>query len=235
MTYQPIKHYDTNEKKLKKGFLPIRCKNCYFKNLDIFTAKRYCRIHEDEIRYIDYKSCTMPQRHKEEREKLKASTWTTFNQYITKPFYNDLLKDFFWDNLIYNDFEVIIHTFKVWELLAILSASQTVPFLVECLNKEDQNKAQEKMDSVLENPEVLLDNLNAHQEMKEDSAYDYATAIILKNYFSSRTRNNEMKSYYEKLNNNPSIETIAHITERIIKNNILEETNSNIGAYQKKI
>ena len=53
------------------------------------------------------------------------------------------------------------------------------------------------MDSVLENPEVLLDNLNAHQAINEDSAYDYATAIILKNYFDSRTRNNEMKSYYE--------------------------------------
>ncbi len=91
------------------------------------------------------------------------------------------------------------------------------------------------MDSVLENPEVLLDNLNAHQAINEDSAYDYATAIILKNYFDSRTRNNEMKSYYEELNNNPSIETITHITEKIIKNNILEETISNIGFYQKKI
>lgn len=224
------KNYEEKEEKETKITMPKKCLNC------AYCICKYCSINKNQnIINLDSSiidNCNEMKRLIGRREQLRRSTWKPINKLLLKAILSDYEPDSNIE-LIYNNFELTISKFTIWEIIAVLSWSEgnilkvgkLIPF------REYNNIFKYYLEYI---DDLYYGKIEEFCEVsnQDDSSCDYATLILLKNFLSRFRDNENAICIQEMLTKDSSLEDVLSAITLLYEVGLL---TSDSKEYQRKL
>lgn len=232
-TYKRIEKEKKEKEEREKNKIPLKCKNCAYRFFN------FCFQKEEDITKIDQltvNKCSEMENLIERRKLLKKAKWSEINKTILKILLSNM-DPHSNSALIYQNFDIMVQTFEVWELLTILAhTDEEPPFRADQLIPiKDYLEICERYKKYIKDLENGKLKLMENNQLPIDNTCDYATLILLKNFLHILKDNENAQFIQEMLTRDSSVNDIEAAISLLLEEGLLDTKSNNFKPKVKNI